>query len=219
MCPAIKNITLETCGRLDNAIMLSDIRRLGTRPIYTLVTTTVIIFGLCGHLAYLWLGQVNSGPWKRIIVNRRTIRSVAVIVLALRTAICLQAATGSAIIASLLLKSRPGIKFQHLPTVSPIHTGTTSLWTLARCAYEDLWGSFATHRHSNYRYCIAEQFLVIKTSIIQFSFTVLLSDLRWGPLVGYEYDSQVPPGLSYSISRAAEKIPVILHGQAIRLSI
>lgn len=141
------------------------------------------------------------------MINGWATRSVAVIALARRSAVDVQAAIFSAIIASLLLESRHGVNFRHLAALSPIRASATSLWTLARCAFDDLWSSSSARRRSNVRYCIAAGCLIITTSMLQFSSTILLSDLRSGPMVSYTSRSQVRPGLSYSALRDAEKIP------------
>ena len=140
------------------------------------------------------------------MVNGWATRSVAISALVLRTAIDLQAAIGSAIISSLLIESRSGINFHNLATISTIRAGTSNLWTLAQCVLDDFWADRA-RRRSRYRFCIVAVCLVVTTSVLQFSSTILLSDLKSGPLVGHKYTSQVRPGLSYSVRRKAEKIP------------
>lgn len=196
-----------TCHAMPNGSIPSDLRRLSTKILYILASTTVVLGGLCGLLAYFWFGSDNSNVWKRIMVNGWVTRSVAIIALVLRTAVDLQAATGSAIIASLLLESRTGVDLRHLAAISSIRGGTTSLWTTCRCVFQDLLWSSTAHRHSNYRYCLLAGLLIITTSILQFSSTILLSDIRLGAMVGYEYASEVRPGLSHSELRSAEKIP------------
>lgn len=173
---------------------LNDLRRLSIKTLYMLAGTTVLLGGLCGLLAYLWFGSNRSRAWKRVMVSGWATRSVAIIALVVRTTVDMQAAIGFAIIASLLLKSKAGVGFRHLAAISPIRAGTTSLWTLTRCAYQDFWWSSAAHRRSNYRSCLVAGFLIITRSILQFSSTILLSDIRLGSMVGYEYASRVRPG-------------------------
>jgi hypothetical protein len=199
--------TKMTRRAVSNVNGLDDLQRLSTKTLYILAGTTVMLGGLFGLLAYLWFGSDSSSAWKWVMINGWATRSVAIIALVVRTSVDLQAAIGSAIIASLLLESKVGIDFRHLATMSPIRAGTTSLWTLTRCAYQDFWWSSAVHRRSNYPYCLVAGFLIITTSILQFSSTILLSDISLGSMVGHEYASQVQPGLSYSQLRIAEKIP------------
>ena len=136
----------EKCQSSTNGVRFSDVGRLGAKTVYCLAATTVLLFGLCGLLAYLWFGSPKSELWKRVMINGWATRSVTVIALALRSAVDVQVAICSAIIASLLLESRHGVSFQHLATLSPVRASATSLWTLTRCAFDDLWSSSSARR-------------------------------------------------------------------------
>jgi hypothetical protein len=125
-------------------------------------------------------------------------RSVAVTTLVLRTCVDLQAAIGFAILASLLLESKSGIHLSQTASISPMRTGSTSPWTLVRCVLEEFWRSTAQSRRNYHVYAMATC-LLITTSVLQFSSTLLLSDLKLGPLIGTADPSQVRPGLSYPV--------------------
>ncbi|CAO2647788.1 Nn.00g087100.m01.CDS01 [Neocucurbitaria sp. VM-36] len=131
-------------------------------------------------------------------------RSVAVSTLILRTAIDLQAAIASAILASLLLESRNGVNLYQIASISPMRAGTTNPWTFASCMIQDIWRSTARYRR-NYQVYLIATCLLITTSVLQFSSTILLSDLKLGPLVGHDLASDVRVGLSYV--GEVEKIP------------
>jgi hypothetical protein len=153
---------------------------------------------MCAFLFFLWFGDSNKGVWRRILVQGWGTRSVAVTALVLRTAVDLQAAIACAILASILLESKPGVHLYQVAGISPMRTGATSPWTFLRCLFEDFWRSTAQSRR-NYHVYAAAICLLITTSILQFSSTLLLSDLKLGPLIGTELISQVRPGLSYPV--------------------
>ncbi|KAJ4377356.1 hypothetical protein N0V83_000181 [Neocucurbitaria cava] len=131
-------------------------------------------------------------------------RSVAVSTLILRTAVDLQAAIASAILAALLLESKAGVHLYQIASMSPMRAGTANPWTFASCMFKDLWRLTAQYRR-NYQICIMAILLLITTSVLQFSSTILLSDLKSGPLVGHNIASEVRVGLSYV--GETEKIP------------
>jgi hypothetical protein len=118
--------------------------------------------------------------------------------LVLRTCVDLQVAIACAILASLLLELKSGVHLYQVASMSPMRTGGTGLWTFARCLYNDFWRSTAQSRRNYHVYAIAACML-ITTSLLQFSSTLPLSDLKLGPLIGTKLASQVRPGLSYPV--------------------
>lgn len=135
-------------------------------------------------------------------------RSIAVTALVLRTAVDLQAAIGSAVLASLLLESSSGVQLHQLAGLSPMRAGGTSPWSFAWCAIEGVWRSGSRSRRFRGLYIIAGC-LLLTSSLLQFASTMLLSDLRTGPLVARESASQVRSDLSYlaTLSGNTQGIP------------
>jgi hypothetical protein len=175
---------------------LSDLNRLGKRCLYMLGVTILLELCICGFLTFLWYAQSNNQTWNQIMVNGWITRSIAVTALVLRTAVDLQAAIGSAVLAALLLESSSGIHLHQIAGLSPMRVGGSSPWSFAWCMLEGAWHSGSRPRRSRGLYVIAAC-LLLTSSLLQFSSTILLSDLRNGPFVAREITSQVRPDLSY----------------------
>jgi hypothetical protein len=125
-------------------------------------------------------------------------RSVAITALVLRTCVDLQAAIASAILASLLLESQSGIHLYQTASMSTMRTGSVSPWTFALCVLEEFWRSTAKSRRNYHVYAMATC-LLITTSVVQFSSTLLLSDLELGPLKGIVVPSKVRPSMLFRV--------------------
>jgi hypothetical protein len=125
-------------------------------------------------------------------------RSVAITALVLRTCVDLQAAIASAILASLLLESQSGIHLYQTASMSTMRTGSVSPWTFALCVLEEFWRSTAKSRRNYHVYAMATC-LLITTSVVQFSSTLLLSDLELGPLKGIVVPSKVRPSMLFCV--------------------
>jgi hypothetical protein len=130
------------------------------------------------------------------MVRNWATRAVSVSALLLRTAIDFQAAIASAILVSLLLESRTGIGLQHLANLSPMRTGSTGPWSFARVVFEDFWRSKRIYTQTS-KWALLACILIVTTSTLQFSSTILLSDLKPGPLGDRTSTSQVRNSLSY----------------------
>jgi hypothetical protein len=174
------------------------VRRLGTASLAILLSSAVVILAMCAFLLFLWFCDSNNGTWRHIMIQGWATRSIAVTTLVLRTSVDLQAAIACAILASLLLESKTGVHLYQVASMSPMRTGGTGPWTFARCLYDDFRRSTAQLRRNYHVYTIATC-LLITTSVLQFSSTLLLSDLKLGPLIGTKLASQVRPGLSYPV--------------------
>lgn len=175
-----------------------DLQRLGSRSILALLASTLAVLAMCAFLMFLWFSDSKNQTWKHIMVEGWATRCVAVTALVVRTCVDLQAAFACAVLASLLLESTPGIHVYETASISNIRTGSTGPWTLARCVFEEFWRSTARSRQNHRVYAMAT-FLLITTSVLQFSSTLLLSDLKLGPMIGARTASEVRPGLSYPI--------------------
>ncbi|KAH7095583.1 hypothetical protein FB567DRAFT_512918 [Paraphoma chrysanthemicola] len=187
---------------------LRDLNRLGSRSLSTLGATIFVELCVCGFLAFLWYGHANNQTWNKIMVYGWATRSIAVAALVLRTAVDLQAALGSAILASLLLESGFGVQLHQVAGLSSMRAGGTSPWSFAWYAMEGLWRSVSHGRRFRGLYLVGGC-LLLTSSLLQFASTLLLSDLRTGPLVADVSMSQVRPDLSYlaTVSGNTQGIP------------
>ena len=197
---------------LDHAFTeTSDIHRLGAKSLSILASTIFIELLLCGTLMFLWFGNGNQRPWNRVMVHGWVTQSVAVTALLLRTATDFQAAIGAAILAALLLESKSGINIYQVANISPMRAGTVGPWSFAYCAMQNFWQSKSgnksidwkhTHRNLDWRHTLAA-WLLITSSALQFSSTILLSDLRLGELAAPASILQVRPGLPYNLGTSS----------------
>lgn len=194
----------STCHDPGDYTIVRDVRRLGMKTISMLLVTTLVTLGVCGLLAFLWFADSRSTAWHQIMVNGWATRSVALSALVLRTAIDVQAAIATAILASILLESNGGLLLFQLASLSPMRAGTTSPWTLGRALFDPI-THFPRQIRQHLHIQIMFVFLLLTTSILQFSSTILLSDLKIGPLVGHLGTSEVRTSISYV--GEIEKIP------------
>ena len=173
-----------------------DTIRLGTATLYTFFVTSVVILGGAGFLSFLWFGDYTNKSWREIMIRNWVTRAVSISALFLRTAVDFQAAVATAMLVSLLLESRTGIQLYHLADLSSMRNGAANPWSLAWLMVQEAWRSSKTYR-KNLGWALMATGLLISTSILQFSSTVLLSDLKPGPLGGHDFETQIRNGLSY----------------------
>lgn len=192
------------CHTVSSNHAAHDMNRLGSRSLFILAATIVVQLALCSFLLFLWFGKASNKTWSLIMVDEWATRSIAVTALLLRTAVDLQAAVGTAFLASLFLESRVGIQLSQVANISPMRAGSTSPWSLVRCAVGDVWQSRLRYKQHHGLY-IGGVLLVLTTSALQFSSTMLLSDLKLGPLVAHQSTAEMRTSLSYA--PFTEKIP------------
>lgn len=139
------------------------------------------------------------------MVNGWATQSIAITALLLRTATDVKAVIGVAILAALILESQSGINIYQLANISPMRAGAAGPWSFAYCATQNIWqsravGSSFHWRHDNWglnwRNALA-LWLLITSSTLQFTSTILLSDLKSGELAATASSRYVMPDLSY----------------------
>ncbi|KAF2856157.1 hypothetical protein T440DRAFT_384667 [Plenodomus tracheiphilus IPT5] len=177
-------------------IVSKDISRLGYRTLLVLSVTGLVTLGVSGFLTFLWFGDSDNKTWHRIMLNNWATRAVSVSALLLRTSVDFQAAVATSIIVALLLESRTGVHIPHLAGLSPARTGSAGPATLFSFVIRDVWRA-AKKRARNQGWGMISGCLLLTTGILQFSSTLLLSDLKPGVLGGQGAKSQVRNGLSY----------------------
>jgi hypothetical protein len=123
-------------------------------------------------------------------------RSISVSTLVLRTVADFQAAIATSMIVAWMLESKRGTSLHQLAHLSSMRTATAGPWTLSGFVLQDT-RHYVKKYGPPYRHALLIATLLLTTIVLQFSSTILLSDLRPGPLGGGERDTQVRPGLSY----------------------
>ncbi|EUC27285.1 hypothetical protein COCCADRAFT_31198 [Bipolaris zeicola 26-R-13] len=175
-----------------------DLQRLSSASLLALLTSSLAVLAMCSFLLFLWFGDSRNKTWSHIMVQGWATRCVAVTALVLRTSVDIQATVACAILASLLLESKSGIHVFHTARISAMRTDSTSPWAFIRCVLEEFWRSTTQSRHNYHVYAMAIC-LLITTTVVQFSSTLLLSDLKQGPLIGAVTPAEVLPCLSYPV--------------------
>lgn len=175
-----------------------DLQRLSSASLLALLMSALAVLAMSSFLLFLWFGDSRNKTWGHIMVQGWATRCVAVTALVLRTSVDMQAAVACAILASLLLESKSGIHVFQTAKISAMRTESTSPWAFARCVLEEFWRSTARSRRNHHVYAMTIC-LLITTIVVQFSSTLLLSDLKQGLLIGGVTPSEVQPGLSYPV--------------------
>lgn len=139
--------------------------------------------------AFLWYGN-SEEIWKRIVTSAWVTRAVAITTLVIRTAVDFQAAIGSEILASLVLECKQGLPLDQAAKISPMRASGTGSWSFAWFAIGNTWGA-GFHHHRQYGLLAIAVCLLLMTTLLQFSSTLLLSDLKAGSLEGHGFVSQV----------------------------
>ncbi|KAH7408665.1 hypothetical protein DE146DRAFT_786082 [Phaeosphaeria sp. MPI-PUGE-AT-0046c] len=130
------------------------------------------------------------------MVHNWSTSSVSISAWLLRTAVDFEAALASAMLVALLLESRSGVHIYHLAHFSPMRSGSSGPWSLAHYVWLELWRSTAAFKRYG-KWTLIILVLLTSTAILQFSSTILLSDLKPGPLGGYYRQAEIRSGLSY----------------------
>jgi hypothetical protein len=173
-----------------------DRSRLGSRTRNTLILSSFVNAGVFGFLAFLWFGDDTSTRWNNIMVGGWATRAVSVSALLLRTAVDFQATIATAMLVALLLESRAGVSLYHLANMSPMRTGTVGPWTLAGFMMREVWHSARKYKRI-FNWMMLALVLLLTTILLQFSSTLLLSDIKPGLLGSPDFEVVLKPGLSF----------------------
>lgn len=155
--------------------------RIGSEARWILLSTIPIVIAIMSFLGFLWSGRHSNNPWHSIMVNQWIIRSVTISALCLRITTDLQAGVAAAMLASMSLET-PFIRLYDAAQVSTIRTGNGRPHNLLIPFFSSM------HLKSRARgvvFVIAALLLALTTALLQFTSTVLLSDIRLGSLPGF----------------------------------
>jgi hypothetical protein len=177
----------------------SDSARLGVYSMLTLAVSVIVIFGVLGFLIFLWFAPQTNKTWKLIMINIWATRAISISGMLLRTAADFQAAIAAAMLASLLLESRHGLTLYQLATLSSLRSSATNPYGVALSVFAELRSLGSTFKRKLF-WGMATACLLATTGILQFSSTILLSDLQIGPLAGNTQDAKIKTGFTYRCS-------------------
>lgn len=141
-------------------------------PCLLLVSGTVGILAFVGYISFLWFAADNNLAWKNIALAGWTTRSIAVAAVVLRTAITVQSGVACSMIASIVLEG-PGVVLPELATVSMMRAAAPAPYTLFGHIYTGT-------RFTSWLATSLAAVLTVTTLFLQFTSTILLSDLGTG---------------------------------------
>ncbi|KAF3935285.1 hypothetical protein ABW19_dt0205168 [Dactylella cylindrospora] len=156
--------------------------RVGYITIAVLALTFAVIIACIGFFTFLWYSNVDNSTWKRIMVDEWATRAIALTSTALRWAVVTQAAVGLAMIAAVALE-RFDVPLSNIANVSLMRVNGGQLlptlldvcWPLSR------FGPVGVI----FRTVLPILMLLGTSTLIQFTSTVLLSDLYLDVIPGY----------------------------------
>lgn len=147
-------------------------RRIGRVRCFLLVSGAVGILAFVGYISFLWFAADNNLTWKNMALAGWITRSIAIAAVVLRTAITVQSGIACSMIASIVLEG-PGVALPELATVSMMRAAAPAPYTLFGHIYTG----------TRFISCLATGFaaiLTVTTVFLQFTSTILLSDLSIG---------------------------------------
>ncbi|TRX91119.1 hypothetical protein FHL15_007907 [Xylaria flabelliformis] len=171
---------------------------LGLLGLATLAAGHMGIFVVFAFLAYLWFG-FGSAPeaanatkvWRQIALSNRTTQAITLASLAIRVLVTLQATACTSIIAALILEKR-GARKSYLPWFSAMRGINDGPWRLVQMLLTSR--SLAITWYPEFWLALL---MIVVTSALQFSSTILLSDLHEFAIIGNYNQTKVPSLMSY----------------------
>lgn len=143
--------------------------------------------------------------WNKVMVDGWATRLVAVTSLLIRLMVDTQAGVAAAMLASLLLESSRGVKLSEVASISILRYRATA-WTLAQPVVRGLSGV-------GLLFPGLLALLLLTSLALQFSSTILLSDLQLSPLPGHFQTSHRPIDFSYDCIMAQEECAFVWFNQ------
>jgi hypothetical protein len=169
-------------------------RRLGGYTTFLLIVTSLLLLGSMAFISFLWWSKRTNTTWRKIMLADWATRSVSLSALALRTAISLQAAVATSILASYLLECH-GVTLPNLAFISVTRVVNTGPWGLFFTLSKRL--GHSTH----FVIYLSILLLLCITFAAQFSSTILLSDLALAMVSDFRRNATVeygfPPNVDY----------------------
>jgi hypothetical protein len=173
----------------DHKFKLID--RIGWWAAVILPLSTLFMVAAIGFLAFLWSGKQNNPTWRLVMVNGWMTRAISLTSALVRNAADMQAGIAVAMLAALALESFQ-VRLADAAKMSSLRSG--------RCDPFDLLPSvFGSFKWNHGVLFMPTTLLICTAFLLQFSSTVLLSDLDLGMLPGHTRSSPSLIDLSYSV--------------------
>ena len=181
----------------------SLLRRVGWMATCTMVTTVCAVLAVVGFIGFMWFADFSNNHWHKIMVEGWATRAVSFSTLVLRSAVDLQAGIATAMLAAVVIESA-SILLLDAVEVSTMRASNPHPRALLIPAIKG--AHWTVPGLNSFGYSVTVLLLFMTTVMLQFSSTVLLSDLRLGQLPGlasqlnatydFEYVAYGPSGKS-----------------------
>ena len=184
----------------------STLSRIGPLAHIIIGLGTTVVLASLAFLTFLWFSSSKESTWRAIAVTGSgwMTRAVALTALCLRAAIALQASILTAMLASLALE-RGHILAIQLATFSTMRNSNSGPFWLT---YQLATALFKIpHWLRKTLLLFAAVLLLVSTLLIQFSSTVLLSDLDLRPIPGKNQGSTAGTNFIFELDPNSEIIP------------
>lgn len=156
--------------------MIQNERKLGDLPYYLLLLSALGNFAFVGYISFLWFAGDNNIAWKTIAIAGWMSRTIAIGAVVLRASISVQAGIASSMLAGIVLEN-PGIHLPNLAVISTMRAASPTPYTL-------LWHVWSALDTKNWLFSGFAAALSMTTVLLQFTSTILLTDVDTGYVTG-----------------------------------
>ncbi len=169
------------------------VRRLGIFCRVTIAGGSVLVLGILGFLAFLWTGEgLDSGnnassAWRWIVLGQRLTQAITLSTVVLRIVIAAQESVVTSLVAALVLE-RHGVPLFRTAEVSLLRSANDGPLRLT-------WLLLSSGPNSAVVPKVAMTLLLVGFVAVQFSSTILVSDLSYGSLVGGQVNTVMGTGM------------------------
>ncbi|OCL10018.1 hypothetical protein AOQ84DRAFT_402876 [Glonium stellatum] len=170
--------------------------KLGWLAITLLVTSPIVALTLIEILVFIWFSNTGNKNWHYLMVNQWATRAVSISAMIIRFVTDLLAGTGASMLAALSLEAF-AVQLCDAASVSVMRSGLATPWRLIIPLFS---GSQGVGSLPRYLYLPLTVVLACTTILLQFSSTLLLSDLRLGVLQGYSSNRTFHYDFSYNVN-------------------
>jgi hypothetical protein len=162
----------------------SAVQRMGTHTVVILTATLVLKITVFSFLAFLWTASHDNNFWRVIVVRGWASSAVTVSSLLLRTAVDFQSGVAVAMLAAIILETDVCLLMPDAAQVSKLRAGRSMPLDLVLTVMRAMMSENGRYMLGCVRVSVVVLLLVATTILLQFTSTMLVSDLSLGVLSG-----------------------------------
>ncbi len=179
------------------------LRRFGRKTLFVLLLTFLVEIAIVAWLAFLWASDPSNQLWHSIMVSGWITRAISIPTLFLRTAVDFQSGYVAAMVAGLALESGGSVLLRHAPLISTARADRTRPRKLFLPIVRGAAGRYLKNTFNLGTLTL----LCFTTLALQFSSTVLLSDLHLGQMPGLNLTRTATYDFAYEPERYLGILP------------